>query len=274
MIHPTNRLLELCLMKFHVEDQIGIDNTQLIPRCKKAERETMADFSTCPPMYVGEYCEHLNPCHTGPGPRCQNGGTCNMEMSVTNGPTFSCTCPVGYSASLCEIVVQNSCNSNPCLNGGTCTLVTLTNYTCSCAVGYRGRHCQLPDHCASQPCRNSASCHSLKDTYRCTCARGFTGTNCTTDIDECRQDLCVNGRCINTVGSYRCNCSPGYTGLNCDSQYIPCDPSPCINGGTCRHVDTFNYQCSCPPGYAYTSDPCFVWSAFAKFRLPFNGIDA
>ncbi|PRD33668.1 UNVERIFIED_CONTAM: Neurogenic locus Notch protein [Trichonephila clavipes] len=91
-------------------------------------------------MFVGEYCQHLNPCHTGPGPRCQNGGTCNVEMSVTSGPTFSCSCPVGYSASLCEIAVQNSCNSNPCLNGGTCTLVTLTNYTCSCAVGYRGKN--------------------------------------------------------------------------------------------------------------------------------------
>ncbi|PRD33669.1 UNVERIFIED_CONTAM: Notch 2 N-terminal-like protein [Trichonephila clavipes] len=127
-----------------------------------------------------------------------------------------------------------------------------------------GRHCQLPDHCASQPCRNSASCHSLKDTYRCTCARGFTGTNCTTDIDECRQDLCVHGRCINTVGSYRCNCSPGYTGLNCDSQYIPCDPSPCINGGTCRQVDTFNYQCSCPP---VVSEPSAVFSRVVYFLL-------
>lgn len=96
-------------------------------------------ISSCPPLYVGQFCQHLNPCHTGPGPRCQNGGTCKVGLSAKNGPTFSCSCPVGYSASLCEIAVPNSCDSNPCQNGGTCNLVTLNNYTCSCTTGYRGK---------------------------------------------------------------------------------------------------------------------------------------
>lgn len=93
---------------------------------------------SCPLLYVGQYCQHMNPCHTGPGPRCQNGGTCNVGLSPKNAPTFSCSCPVGYSASLCEIAVPNSCDSKPCQNGGTCNLVTLDNYTCSCAAGFRG----------------------------------------------------------------------------------------------------------------------------------------
>ena len=42
---------------------------------------------SCPPEYVGEYCQHKNPCNTG-GLKCQNGGTCNVLMSATRGPTF------------------------------------------------------------------------------------------------------------------------------------------------------------------------------------------
>ncbi|XP_022258233.1 neurogenic locus Notch protein-like [Limulus polyphemus] len=160
-------------------------------------------FCNCTPMFVGEYCQHMNPCHTGAGPRCQNGGSCYVGVSSSGGPTFTCTCPVGYSASLCEIALPNSCDSDPCQNGGTCSLITLDKYTCTCAAGFRGNHCELVDHCASQPCRNGASCQALHDSYRCTCTEGFTGRTCTHDIDECRKDLCVHGQCVNTVGSYR-----------------------------------------------------------------------
>nr|CAD7426224.1 unnamed protein product [Timema monikensis] len=93
----------------------------------------------CTAMYVGEYCQHLNPCHTGPGPRCQNGGSCHVRASTTSSPSFWCTCPIGYSASLCEIPVANSCDSDPCLNGGTCALISLDKYTCTCSPGYTGK---------------------------------------------------------------------------------------------------------------------------------------
>lgn len=193
------------------------------------------DFS-CPPIYLGEYCQHVNPCHSGPGPRCQNGGTCSVKMSVTAGPQFTCSCPIGYSASLCEIAVPNSCDSNPCQNGGTCSLFTLDKFTCTCAAGYRGTYiiissieflrgstlvylrlylytclsfrvsgpyCELMDHCASQPCRNGATCTSINNSYKCKCATGFTGPTCTNDTNECKKHPCVHGTCLNTFGSYR-----------------------------------------------------------------------
>ena len=150
---------------------------------------------------MGEYCQHLNPCHTGPGPRCQNGGTCSVSMGIS-GPQLECQCTVGYSASLCEIAVANACDSDPCQNGATCQLLTLQKYRCQCPTGFRGDHCQHVDHCASQPCRNGATCHSLGHTYRCTCPPGFTGPTCTADIDECKHDPCQNGICKNTFGSY------------------------------------------------------------------------
>jgi len=158
---------------------------------------------SCTAMYVGEYCQYMNPCHTGPGPRCQNGGSCNVRSSPTSSPTFWCTCPIGYSASLCEIPVANSCDSDPCLNGGTCTLRSLDSYSCTCAPGYTGQHCELQDHCASTPCRNGAECESLGDTYKCSCAPGFVGPSCAEDIVECKEDPCQHGTCFNTHGSYK-----------------------------------------------------------------------
>ncbi|KAG1689638.1 Neurogenic locus Notch protein [Nymphon striatum] len=201
-------------------------------------------------MYLGEYCQHVNPCHSGPGPRCQNGGTCDVKMSLTAGPQFSCSCPIGYSASLCEIEVPNSCESNPCQNGGTCSLLTLDKFICTCASGYRGPFCELMDHCASQPCRNGATCDSFDDSYKCRCASGFTGPTCTNDTNECKKAPCVHGSCINTFGSYRCACEQGYTGQHCETLYVPCEPSPCENGGSCLAIDELTYRCGCREGFA------------------------
>nr|KAF7438834.1 hypothetical protein H0235_001225 [Vespula pensylvanica] len=201
----------------------------------------------CTSKYVGEYCQHLNPCHTGP--RCQNGGSCRVREIIGGGtPSFTCSCPVGFTASLCEIPIDNACDSSPCLNGATCNLKSLYEYVCTCATGYTGEHCEREDYCASSPCRNGAECRSLEDSYKCTCASGFAGRNCADDIDECERNPCKHGTCKNIHGSYKCMCSSGYTGQNCENEYIPCDPSPCQNGGSCRSIDELEYQCLCPEG--------------------------
>lgn len=93
---------------------------------------------SCTSRYVGEFCEYLNPCHTSSGPRCQNGGVCEVEYG-NSVPGFRCRCPIGFSASLCEISEQNACDSDPCQNGGSCHLKSLEDYVCSCAQGYIGK---------------------------------------------------------------------------------------------------------------------------------------
>ncbi len=61
-------------------------------------------------------------------------------MFIFRGPTFQCSCPIGYTASFCEISMSNNpCNDNPCSNGATCTLQSLSNYTCSCPLGWKGK---------------------------------------------------------------------------------------------------------------------------------------
>ncbi|KAG7209250.1 hypothetical protein KM043_015371 [Ampulex compressa] len=165
-------------------------------------RDVPPNLATCTSKYVGEYCQHLNPCHTGP--RCQNGGSCRVRESIGGGtPSFACSCPVGFTASLCEIPIENACDSSPCLNGATCNLKSLHEYVCTCTTGYTGEHCERQDHCASSPCRNGAECRSLEDSYKCTCAPGFTGPNCADDIDECDRDPCRHGSCKNVHGSYK-----------------------------------------------------------------------
>lgn len=54
-------------------------------------------------------------------------------------PSFRCKCPIGFSASLCEISEHNACDSGPCQNGGACRLKSLQDYTCSCVQGYSGK---------------------------------------------------------------------------------------------------------------------------------------
>jgi len=44
-----------------------------------------------------------------------------------------------------SLILDNSCFTNPCLNGGKCQVVssyTGVSYTCSCASGYYGNNCQ------------------------------------------------------------------------------------------------------------------------------------
>lgn len=94
---------------------------------------------SCTGLFVGPYCQWKNPCHTGPVPRCQNGGTCAVtQLSPHSQPGFSCQCPLGFTASLCEIPISNACDSKPCQNGGTCWLHNIKEHRCNCAPGFTG----------------------------------------------------------------------------------------------------------------------------------------
>ena len=160
--------------------------------------------SRCPPDYVGEYCQYRNPCNTGEQ-KCQNGGTCVVAQLANQAPSFTCTCPVGFTNSLCETPVSNVCDSSPCRNGGTCHLSSLNSYTCTCPLGWSGHHCTEQDNCANQPCRNGAQCTSMKNTYKCTCKKGFKGPNCNINVNECFEQTnpCQNGRCQDFYGGYK-----------------------------------------------------------------------
>lgn len=69
-----------------------------------------------------------------------------------------------------------------------------------------GAACESVDHCASQPCKNGASCIPDVDGFSCHCSAAFKGESCTIDVDECKESpgaICENGgRCRNVFGGY------------------------------------------------------------------------
>ena len=97
----------------------------------------------------------VNGCFNNP---CLNGATC-----TPNGNTYTCYCAQFYSGSNCgtckqtkythilwlflkifsKLLVNNACDSGPCLNGATCTNTgSGLTYLCSCPGGYSGNTCQ------------------------------------------------------------------------------------------------------------------------------------
>lgn len=98
-------------------------------------------FHSCTSKFAGEFCQHPSPCHSESSARCQNGGSCRVRSTPQDRPpSFACDCPLGFSASLCEIRVPTACDSSPCLNGATCRLTSLETYECDCPPGYTGNH--------------------------------------------------------------------------------------------------------------------------------------
>ena len=70
----------------------------------------------------------------------------------------------------------NTCTEeSPCENGATCTNEDMT-YSCACAEGYTGFHCQKEiANCAGDPCQNDVTCPDGVNGFNCTGATGFDG---------------------------------------------------------------------------------------------------
>ena len=92
---------------------------------------------------------------------CLNGGSCVLNNNVPQ-----CSCPCSFSGTQCQFCINfvslfylitfvltffyslqkdnSPCNSNPCLNGGTCLLNSnACAYLCQCSLGFAGSNCAL-----------------------------------------------------------------------------------------------------------------------------------
>ncbi|XP_071951317.1 adhesion G protein-coupled receptor L3-like isoform X2 [Antedon mediterranea] len=110
------------------------------------------------------------------------------------------------------------CEYHPCKNGGECTDVSSTDFTCTCAAGYTGDVCDEDvNECESDPCGHAVECVNEVNKFRCICLDGYAGATCTEDIDECEHHQCENGGvCHDVISGYTCECVNGYRGDRCD----------------------------------------------------------
>ncbi|XP_033758117.1 fibropellin-1-like [Pecten maximus] len=230
----------------------------------------------------------LSPTHTrtcqadatwsSPVPECQeitcdsntiDPGSPNTEVKYGDYYTLSCTygsvpytrksyCAYHPAINRYSLVGRcpYDCNSSPCMNGGTCDVLTETSFTCRCVAGYTGEYCQNWDQqsvCLSGFCGDRDVCRPfyVNESYVCPCTDHYTedSSRICQQNNYCAGSPCQNGgTCFNGVGEYYCVCVPGYGGLNCRYDYNECLSLPCKNGGTCTEVGINDYSCSCPPG--------------------------
>ena len=135
--------------------------------------------------WTGAYCDvDVNECASTP---C-NHGTCQDSitdpLNILPGD-FRCDCNTGWSIQPGQSVLNNACDHspndcpspNPCLHGGTC-IDGADSYTCDCAAGYSGQHCENNiDDCAYDPCARG-TCIDGADSYTCDCPEDASGTYC------------------------------------------------------------------------------------------------
>eukprot|EP00057_Strongylocentrotus_purpuratus_P005095 XP_003730202.1 PREDICTED: fibropellin-1 [Strongylocentrotus purpuratus] len=147
--------------------------------------------------------------------------------------TFVQTMPVFWVAErTSNIQLMTPCDSDPCVNGGTCTnSADDTTYTCSCPPPFAGPTCQTEiDPCVNNTCANGTSCFPVPNSlnYTCACPIGLSGERCETAVSPCVASSCENGaNCTGAPGqtTYTCTCPADYTGTLCETS-LATTPAP------------------------------------------------
>ena len=138
------------------------------------------------------------------------------NSSLDNADSYICQCRAGFSGHHCEVNI-NDCESNPCLNSGTC-VDEINSFRCLCVSGFDGELCQKNvDECLLQPCANGGTCIDRDNDYMCVCPLGFSGKDCSMNINDCASNPCQNGgSCIDRVNEFTCLCPPNFSGAQCE----------------------------------------------------------
>lgn len=114
-------------------------------------------------------------------------------ICVYNSPLnrLDCACDPLYYGSSCQHYF-NPCFYFPCLNGGSCFMMGITEYECKCRRGFYGKNCEiLANLCANKTCTGNGKCNYVpKSNYnasdpnemsfstKCSCYNNYYGDEC------------------------------------------------------------------------------------------------
>ncbi|CAB3249637.1 unnamed protein product [Arctia plantaginis] len=207
----------------------------------------------CPVGFSGTNCEDDRD-HCAGAP-CGNGAACYTAQS-----DYYCHCAPGWTGKNCTTRAareqSDMCGAGVCAHG-RCVRAAGAAPRCACEPGHVGALCDVRvplEPCASNPCRNNATCRDTALDFTCICRDGWTGKTCTVHIEEidvCPEGTCANGgTCMRDGVSWRCACAAGWGGTTCETSSVAtplappaAPPCPCAAGGTCVPSPT-------PPGWA------------------------
>lgn len=166
----------------------------------------------------------------------------------------------GFDLNDLVCIDADDCESDPCLNGGTCVDGGFQSFTCLCATGFTGTLCNVDvDDCVSEPCVNGTCTDTGTNDFECDCAAGFAGPLCAVDINDCTSNPCGDhGTCVDLPSSaFECVCEDGYIGTLCDDDVDDCASGPCQNGGICSDLGASAFSCNCQQSVTgYTGTTC------------------
>ncbi|KAM9441406.1 laminin subunit gamma-3 isoform 2-T2 [Clarias gariepinus] len=221
------------------------------------------EVCTCPPGFIGQFCEQCAPGFTRDNPNggpyspcvpcnCNHHGTCHPETGVcdctdfTTGPSCE-RCQDGYYGNAVT-GSPGDCVPCPCPGRTTCAQVPETGeVVCTnCPSGQRGMRCEL---CEDGFYGDPLGWHGeVRPCVRCECNEN-TDPNAVGVCDH------VTGRCLKCIGNTdgdRCEkCQSGYYGnaldrtLNPSQKCLPCVCNPAGTLGSVNECDPRTGRCLC-----------------------------
>uniref|UniRef100_A0A0K0E8S4 Neurogenic locus Notch protein n=1 Tax=Strongyloides stercoralis TaxID=6248 RepID=A0A0K0E8S4_STRER len=247
------------------KDTCNLENPCIHGKCKNIWNGFQCQ---CEKGWTGEKCDiDINECDDMP---CWHNSLCH-----NNNGSYTCECNNFYLGDTCNI--PGSCLFNSC-GHGECRQITKDKHECYCNEGFKGHNCSIQiDFCESNPCLNGGTCQNIIGGYECHCLPGFGKKDCSEDINECETKPCKNnGKCTDRINGYDCECNgTGYKGLTCEEDINECSDikNSCING-VCENLKG-GYRCECKNGYIGKKcnhlDPCLKKNFNSTNDLCING---